>query len=46
MKKSKITRVEIMNKKKTAVEVYISTVFKWGLFILVCACMCATACSM
>lgn len=42
MKKSKITRVEIMNKKKTAVEVYISTVFKWGLFILVCACMCAT----
>lgn len=31
-----------MNKKKTAVEVYISTVFKWGLFILVCACMCAT----
>lgn len=31
-----------MNKKKTAVEVYISTVFKWGLFIFVCACMCAT----
>ncbi len=32
----------IMNKKKTAVEVYLSTVFKWGLIILVCACMCAT----
>lgn len=32
-----------MNKKKTAVEVYLSTVFKWGLIILVCACMCATA---
>lgn len=31
-----------MNKKKTAVEVYLSTVFKWGLIILVCACMCAT----
>ncbi len=31
-----------MDKKKTAVEVYLSTVFKWGLFILVCACMCAT----
>lgn len=31
-----------MNKKKTAVEVYLSTVFKWGLFILVSACMCAT----
>ncbi len=31
-----------MNKKKAAVEVYISTVFKWGLFIMVCACMCAT----
>ncbi len=30
------------NKKKTAVEVYLSTVFKWGLIILVCACMCAT----
>ena len=29
-------------KKKTAVEVYLSTVFKWGLIILVCACMCAT----
>ena len=28
--------------KKTAVEVYLSTVFKWGLIILVCACMCAT----
>ncbi|MCI8771927.1 MAG: hypothetical protein HFH73_12485 [Lachnospiraceae bacterium] len=31
-----------MNKKKTAVEVYLSTVFKWGLIILVSACMCAT----
>ena len=31
-----------MNKKRTAVEVYLSTVFKWGLFILVSACMCAT----
>ncbi len=28
--------------KKTAVEVYLSTVFKWGLIILVGACMCAT----
>lgn len=28
--------------KKSAVEVYLSTVFKWGLIILVCACMCAT----
>ena len=32
-----------MEKKKTAVEVYLSTVFKWGLIILVSACMCATA---
>ena len=32
-----------MNKKKTAVEVYLAAVFKWGLIILVCACMCATA---
>lgn len=32
-----------MGKKKTAVEVYLSAVFKWGLIILVCACMCATA---
>ena len=32
-----------MQKKKTAVEVYLSTVFKWGLIILVTACMCATA---
>ena len=31
-----------MGKKKTAVEVYLSTVYKWGLIILVCACMCAT----
>lgn len=31
-----------MDKKKTSVEVYLSTVFRWGLFILVCACMCAT----
>lgn len=28
-----------MNKKKTAFEVYQSTVFKYGLFMLVCACM-------
>ncbi len=32
-----------MEKKKTAVEVYLSTVYKWGLIILVSACMCATA---
>lgn len=31
-----------MEKKKTAVEVYLSTVFKWGLIILVSAAMCAT----
>lgn len=31
-----------MEQKKTAVEVYLSTVFKWGLIILVSACMCAT----
>lgn len=31
-----------MDKKRTAVEVYLSTVFKWGLIILVSACMCAT----
>ncbi len=31
-----------ISKKKTAVEVYLSTVFKWGLIILVSACMCAT----
>lgn len=31
-----------MKNKKTAVEVYLSTVFKWGLIILVGACMCAT----
>jgi len=31
-----------MQKKRTAVEVYLSMVFKWGLIILVCACMCAT----
>lgn len=31
-----------MSRKKTAVEVYLSAVFKWGLLILVCACMCAT----
>lgn len=30
-------------KKKTAVEEYMSSVFKWGIIILVCACMCATA---
>ena len=32
-----------MEKKKTAVEVYLSNVFKWGLIIFVSACMCATA---
>lgn len=32
-----------MNRKKTAVDVYMSTVFKWGLFIFACACICATA---
>ena len=32
-----------MEKKKTAVEVYLSNVFKWGLIILVSAAMCATA---
>ena len=32
-----------MKKTRTAVEVYLSTVFKWGLIIMVCACMCATA---
>ena len=31
-----------MNRKQTAVEVYLSTVFKWGLIILVSATMCAT----
>lgn len=31
-----------MNKKRTAVDVYLSTVYKWGLIILVSACMCAT----
>lgn len=31
-----------MNKKKTAVDVYLSTVYKWGLIILCGACMCAT----
>lgn len=31
-----------MGKKKNAVEVYLSAVFKWGLIILVSACMCAT----
>ena len=33
---------KLMGSKKTAVEVYLSTVFKWGLIILVSACMCAT----
>lgn len=32
-----------MKKKKTAVEEYMSSVFRWGIIILVCACMCATA---
>lgn len=30
-----------MGKKKTTVEVYLSAVFKWGLIIMVSACMCA-----
>lgn len=30
-------------KNKSAFEVYLSVVFKWGIIILVCACMCATA---
>lgn len=34
--------VYFMGRKKTAVEVYLSAVFKWGLIILVSACMCAT----
>lgn len=32
-----------MEKKRTSLEVYLSVVFKWGILILVCACMCATA---
>ena len=31
-----------MDNKRTAVDVYLSAVFKWGLIILVSACMCAT----
>lgn len=31
-----------MNRKQTVVEVYLSTVFRWGLIILAGACMCAT----
>ncbi|MBR1693645.1 MAG: hypothetical protein IJ711_12870 [Lachnospiraceae bacterium] len=31
-----------MGKKKTAVEVYLSVVYKWGILVLVAACMCAT----
>lgn len=31
-----------MNSKKTAFDVYLSTVYKWGLIILCSACMCAT----
>ncbi len=31
-----------MGKKKTLVEVYLSAVFKWGIIIMVSACMCAT----
>lgn len=38
----KATRGIIMGTKKTAVEVYLSTVFKWGLIILVCSTMSAT----
>ncbi len=29
-------------KKKTAFEVYLSVVYRWGIIIMVCACMCAT----
>lgn len=32
-----------MGKKRTSLEVYLSVVFKWGILILVSACMCATA---
>lgn len=32
-----------MSKKKTALEVYLSIVYKWGIIILVSACMCASA---
>lgn len=32
----------MMHREKTAVEVYIATVFKWGLLIMMCASMCAT----
>ena len=32
-----------MNNKKTAFQVYLSTVYKWGLIAMVTACMCATA---
>ena len=31
-----------MNNKKTAFDVYLSAVYKWGLIILCGACMCAT----
>ena len=34
---------KFMGKKRTSLEVYLSVVFKWGLLILVSACMCATA---
>lgn len=30
-----------MEKKKSAFEVYLSVVYKWGIITLVCACMCA-----
>ncbi len=30
-----------MQQKKTAFEVYLSTVFRWGIILLVCSCMCA-----
>ena len=30
-----------MGKKRTAFEAYLSAVYKWGILILVCACMCA-----
>lgn len=31
-----------MNKNRTAFDVYLSVVFKWGIIVLVSACMCAT----
>lgn len=30
-----------MNQKRTAFEVYLSMVFRWGILLLICSCMCA-----